>query len=470
VKLIKYLMAAAFAVTSSIVVADIPGLTVRDGLLVKCANEQTCAPVHLYGVNYYDAMWRNLNYTQDLSYQTGFSELKRMGVKVARVPLMAYWPIQHNLFFNNRVEYWKRVDALLATAEANNVGLIVSWMWEIWEIGEMVPFAVKAGYLVPGVDFVPANNKDKDGLPTTAEYRGDLDRADSGSVALMRKLTREFVTRYVDHPAILGWEFGNEASNQLHVSIQTMRTRPGSKTGQGMVLPNTDFTLPVHTGIDDTTAAIMEYFKGEWAKEVRAIDDYRFLMTGDSLPRTSAWNNEFNRRWLPDTLANSLEILDMYNPDPIDTVTLHVYTDKAYTNSLSYYWATERKTNKIVSDPNVAQNLYILINQYKQFATTLGKPLIIGEFGSQGDGTTELERLGWNAIIRALMDNDVQLALLWAFDTHDTSMVSTYGFNNGANVKWPRTPKMDFMDNCNNPDKASLVDAIRLFSGKECGE
>ena len=62
-----------------------------------------------------------------------------------------------------------------------------------------------------------------------------------------------------------------------------------------------------------------------FAETVRELDPGRVIFTGNAVPRPSAWHNEAENSWKPDSRAQFGEILLRDNPDRINSITIHVY-------------------------------------------------------------------------------------------------------------------------------------------------
>ena len=103
----------------------------------------------------------------------------------------------------------------------------------------------------------------------------------------MRTYIREVVSRYVNSPAIWGWEFGNEYNISVDLPDAWRNLRP--------VDPRLGRTRS--RGPDDTlTTEIFTSALSDFARTVREIDGHRILLTGNSVPRFSAYHMQTGRK------------------------------------------------------------------------------------------------------------------------------------------------------------------------------
>jgi hypothetical protein len=397
------------------------------GKLVRYDDTGSPQLLHAFGVNYYDAFKRNLNDSNETSFVEGFAYLRDHHIPVARVIAGGFWPKEMRLYFTDREEFFRRMDYFVAQAEQYGIGLVMSLFWP--RAGELVDDAVAAGILVPGVDFTPADplNLDKDGNPTYAEYTRALGRADSGSNAWITHYTRAIVERYGRSPAVWAWEFSNEYSNGVdHPNLVAIRTRPGSVIHQGMTLPSTTTNLvelPAWTGPDDLVRADVRVAKENFAQTVRSIDTWRLIMGGDSKPRSSAYHNMTEHAWVPDSRAENAQVLPIDNPAPMDTVTVHIYP-----TSETYF-----------PNDNPATNEIQLLEYYLAESAAMGRPMILGEWGAKGDGSTAEEKATFSRFVQALVDNEVQLSMLWDFDNQNVGQIPFWWVNPGTAKEYQLT-------------------------------
>jgi hypothetical protein len=408
------------------------------GKLVRYDDDGTPRLLHAFGVNYYDAFLRYLNDENDTSFVEGFEYLRDHSIPVARVLAAGFWPTNWSLYFSDAEAYFQRLDFFFAEAERCGVGLIVDCFWSASTIGELVDDAVEAGCLVPGVDFVPVDplNTNVYGEATCAEYKTALGRPDSGSVALIRRYTRELVERYAASPAVWGWEFGNEYNNEVdYPNITVMRDRPDGPA-QGMMLAETTSdkaVLPAWTGPDDLIRADVLVAKQVFADTVRSIDTWRLIMSGDTHPRTSAYHNWTVHSWTKDTRAEMAQVLPVDNPARMDTVTVHIYPKGPDAGADIYF------TDTPVTNEWLTGQYKELLDCYAEESAALGRPLIVGEWGVKGDGTTADEQATFHRMMQALIDSNVQLSLLWDFDNQNAGQTEEWWVNPGTDKEYQLT-------------------------------
>ncbi len=428
---------------------------VNAGKLVRYNDAGTEELLHAFGVNYYDAFYRYLKDVNDTSFIAGFEYLRDHNIPVARVLAAGFWPKDWNLYFTDREEYFQRLDYFVAQAEQYGIGLILDFFWSVYTPGEIVEGAVAAGILVPGVDFNPVDplNTNDFGVSTYAEYKRGLGRVDSGSNAFITHYTRELVERYGRSPAIWGWEFGNEYSNVVdHPNLVASRSRPGAPNTQGMMLPNTSTNfveLPAWTGPDDLVRADVLVAKTNFAHTVRSIDTWRFIMGGDSKPRSSAYHNMTEHSWTRDSRAQMAQVLPMDNPVPMDTVNVHIYPGTPTSNPEIYF------TDNPVTNQWLTGQYEELIDYFVAESAAMGRPLIVGEWGAVGDGTTADEKATYHRFMQALIDSGVQLSMLWSFDNKNAGQIPYWWVN-------PGTPKEYQLTN-EDPDLWDLEQANLFF-------
>ena len=427
------------------------------GKLIRYNAAGEAVALRAFGVNYYDAFLRYLLKSTDTSFIQGFGFLSAHHVPVARVLAAGFWPKDWALYFTDKTEYYRRMDLFVQQAEQNGVGLILDLFWTATTVGELVDDAVAAGYLTPGADFVPADplNLDYLGHSTYAEYRKALGRSDSGSNALIAYYTREVVRRYAYSPAVWGWEFGNECN--LAVDLPNISTqRPTRSPSLGQNLPAEGSGVAAWSGKDDITREDILVAKQAFATTVRSIDTWRFIMSGDSMPRQSAYSNWKSHTWTVNSRADLSKVIPVDNPAPMDTVTVHHYPENPGA-SATVYFTDGPVTNQWLTGQYKEQ-----LDYFVSSSAAVNRPLVVGEWGAIGDGTTADEKATFNRLMQALVDAHVQLSLLWTFDTRNVGMTNQWWVQTGQMTGYPASPKLYTLTNA-DPDLWDLEQANQTY-------
>ncbi len=320
------------------------GLYVRDGIIMRAGK-----PYRGIGVNYFNCFARTLQDPGDTSYEQGFAQMKRLGLPFARFMCGGFWPVDMKLYRENSREYFARLDRVVRSAERNGIGLIPSLFWNLCTVPDIV------------------------GEPCSSW--GD---PKCRTVAFMRRYTRDVVQRYRNSPAIWGWEFGNEYNLAADL--------PNAAEHRPPVWPSLG-TAASRSERDELTHTMFRTALREFAIEVRKHDPQRIIISGNSIPRPSAWHQMHERSWTRDTPAQFREMLLGDNPDPMDTLCIHAY---------------EPDDLARLAESMVA-------------ARESHKPLFVGEFGVQGRDTPE-NRARFRQVLDAMEASNVPLAALWVYD------------------------------------------------------
>ncbi len=321
-----------------------PGLYVRDGVLMHAG-----APFRGIGVNYMDCFARTLKDPADTSYERGFDELKKAGIPFARFMCSGFWPVDLKRYREDPEEYFARLDRVVKAAEARGIGLIPSLFWTLSTVPDLV------------------------GEPVSAW--GD---PQSKTHAWMREYTSEVVRRYAKSRAIWGWELGNEYNLAADL--------PNAKEHRPPVWPTLG-TPASRSEKDEITHAMMRTALREFGKEVRKHDRDRVIISGNSIPRPSAWHQMKELSWTKDNSEQFTEMLLGDNPDPLDTLSIHAYAAEDIERLATAAAAARRA----------------------------GKPLFVGEFGVEGPRTPESERK-LAAMLDQMQKLGIPFAALWVYD------------------------------------------------------
>lgn len=331
------------------------GLTVQNGRLLRDGQ-----PYRGIGVNYPDLFLRTVRRGDDLSYRAGLQQLARAGIPWVRFWACGFWPSDMDLYWKDKAAWFARLDQVVRAAEECHVGLVPSLFW-LWSTA-------------PDMVHEPMDQ---------------LGNRQSKTIAFMGQYTAEVVGRYRDSPAVWGWELGNEYNLSADL--------PNAAQHRPPVVPQLK-TATSRTARDELTSAELIAVLAEFARAVRRIDPRRIIVSGNSLPRPSAYHNTLQRSWKLDSPAEFAQVLRRDNPDPLDTLCVHVYpsTGQPY--------------------PGGARSLDDLIGTLCRLSAEAQKPLFVGEFGAAIPADPARERLVFQELLAAIERNPVPLAALWVFD------------------------------------------------------
>ncbi|QHI68844.1 cellulase family glycosylhydrolase [Tichowtungia aerotolerans] len=342
-----------------------PGLTVKDGEFLKDGK-----PFHGIGVNYFTAFIRKLGLEggtpnlNDDSYRQGFATLREHDIAFVRFAVGGFFPNEWKSYQENRTAYFEAFDRLVADAEAAGIGLIPSLFWFFPTVPDLV------------------------GEPI--DQWGNLD---SQTIAFMRQYTTEVVSRYKDSPAIWAWEFGNEFIHEADL--------PPPELGRGWIVP--DFGTPSERTARDKMFRKNIYVAYQaFADTVHAIDLHRPVLSGDTMPRPTAYHNFHDGAWGIDTKAEWEEIFLQDNA-AMDALSAHFY----------YFSLDEENHDGGFMEYGPEQQLPFMM----EISRRADKPLWIGEFGPSGKKKTpDQERRQFEFILNLFVENKVPLSALWNFD------------------------------------------------------
>ncbi len=242
-----------------------PGLYVVHGVLMRDGK-----PYVGIGANYNTLFGQLLKNKDETSSLDNLARLARAGIPFVRFRACGFMPENYQLYLQDRAEYFRRMDQVVACATQNKIGLIPSLFWRLATISEVV-----------------------------GESRSQLGNPNSRATRFIEDYTREIVERYKDSPAIWAWEFGNEAN--LGVDLGA-RNRPA----------------------DDLTSSQLRATYSIFAKTVRGIDPSRVIESGTCLPRPVAWHTAHGQKGRDNVAQAFSNLLDL-TPDPMNMISIHAY-------------------------------------------------------------------------------------------------------------------------------------------------
>jgi hypothetical protein len=359
-------MITGIAVSSQ--AASLPGLsTARDGTLLRNG-----VPYRGVGVNYPDAFLRPLRHPEDQSYRDDFRTLAANHIPFARITACAFWPSDYQLYLQDKENYFKVLDGVVKAAEESNVGLIADLFWTNSAVPDLV-----------------------------GEPRDQWGNSQSKTRQFMRTYIREVVSRYVNSPAIWGWEFGNECNLSLDNPDAWRNLRPA----------NPRLGMTRSRGPDDAlTTEIFTSALFDFARTVREIDDHRMLLTGNSVPRFSAYHMQTERRNGADNAEQFATMLLRQNPGPFNPICIH--------------------TAPMSPLPHFTKGYNELIQTCARAARSASKSLYIEEFmtcPAKTECSNATRRENVSKVLAAMQANKVSLASVWVYGRkmiHDPSSLS----------------------------------------------
>ena len=366
--LLAFLLSQAItAMPVSSQAASLPGLSAaRDGTLLRNG-----VPYRGVGVNYTDAFLRPLRHPEDESYRDDFRKLGANHIPFARITACGFSASDYQLYLQDKEKYFKLLDGVVQAAEESNVGLIADLFWSNTAVPNLV-----------------------------GEPRNQWGNPQSKTRQFMRTYIREVVSRYVNSPAIWGWEFGNEVNLSLD-SPDASRNLPPVNPRLGRMRSR---------GPDDAlTTEIFTSALSDFAKTVREIDDHRMLLTGNNIPRFSAYHMQTGSRG-PDNMEQWATMLLRQNPGPFNPVCIH--------------------TSPISPLPHFAKRYNELIQTCAGAARSASKSLYIEEFVNcppKTECSIATRRQIVNEVLAAIQANNVSLASVWVYGRkmiHDPNSVS----------------------------------------------
>lgn len=333
------------------------------------------------GINYFNGFTRTLDEGQynDDSYKIGFAYLKERNIPFIRFSLAGYWPKNWDLYLTDKEKFFQNLDAFVKAAEELEIGLIPSFFWHTPTVPDLVG--------------EPVNRWGK---------------KNSKTHEFMRRFIREVVVRYRDSPAIWGWEQGNEVN--LAVDL------PGDNSNLPPIVPSLG-TPSSRSREDKLSTSDLKVMMEAFAQEVRKYDGTRIVITGNAIPRSSAWNLLHNQQWTRDTRDQYIEMMGVQNPEPVNVLSIHAYPG---TVEDGYFFEDEVDYNG-------------LIEASMDASKSLLKPLFLGEWGAQEALFGESTYDKFMEILNAIQQHQVPLSAMWVFDypPHDEEEGINVSPNNG---------------------------------------
>ena len=183
------------------------------------------------------------------------------------------------------------------------------------------------------------------------DYRTLIANANSQSRKDMYAYLDYVINRYKGRKGVLAWEVGNELTLDIDID-------PGTRIRGGERRP---------------TAAEMNQFFIDVCAKIKSIDTLRMITSGGSVLRESAYGlsqlTESQTTWPPrDKYSEHRSIYSFYYQNTgFENVDIHFYTKKP--------------PNYRIRNDN-GSDLQLNIKLYNDMCTSIGRPLMIGEYGA----------------------------------------------------------------------------------------
>lgn len=298
------------------------------------------------GVNYFE-LYRRIYHEDKASKSTltGLETLAANGIPFVRFPGPFSEGDWQNEYMNNPSSYYAWMDEIVRKSESLGIMLIPSLFWNVESVFKLKNESWNA-------------------------YKDDY----SASIDFIKRYTTEFVSRYKDSKAILGWEFGNE------------------------------FSLMVDYSYEAPTNECMTNAFEEFGKAVRAVDPIRPIFSGNSEPRYAAYSlwKSPNKDWARDSPQQYCSMIKKFECDPINTVTIRGYYDEAPQHQ-----------------PMGIATYSDFLKTVMAYSKEINKPIFVGEFGSRMQKShvslADLRPMFENRL-QAILNNKVQLSAIWVYD------------------------------------------------------
>ena len=234
-----------------------PGLYFENNILMHEGKAYTGI-----GVNFFGAFC-NYFVSGNKEFNEMFALLAARGIEFCRINIGLFWPVNYAKWDKNQQLYYACLDEVIRSAEQNNIGIICSFFWHIQGISDYYDEPLNAW--------------------------GDLK---SKTRKYCAQYTEQIVRRYMESPAIWGYEFGNE--------INLACDLPNAADHRGAIIPELGTRLSRDKN-DELTSDIAQPLLENFAKLVKKTDKYgRIVTSGCAEPRPSQYNQKVNKSWKTD--------------------------------------------------------------------------------------------------------------------------------------------------------------------------
>lgn len=331
------------------------GLRVEDGRLMMAG-----IPFYGAGVNSYDLFLQCLADFSPAKARESLRVLKEHGIRFVRFSISVYYYDEMEAYTSDPERYFGLLRKVADAAEEMQIGLIPSFFWH--------------------------NNTIPDFFDEPFRAWGDRQ---SRTFGFLKTFTAGAVEALADSKAVWAWEFGNEfdLACDLPNAAEQMVHSPLPAHSDRTERTEEDFLK-----VSDVRTAMEGFSETVMAGDPRA----RMISSGFASMRPSQYNQTAHGSWQQDTREERRTVTALFYPDGVTAVSEHLYflEQQTFGETLS---------------------LKDYIGEIRAIAASLGKPYIIGEWGPAG----EADDAFCAAFARAVLDNRVQLSMIWNFNLED---------------------------------------------------
>ncbi|MEN8228882.1 MAG: Ig-like domain-containing protein [Bacteroidota bacterium] len=293
-----------------------------------------------------------------------------IGTQYLRVMVSGFYSPTLDVLRNDSVAFWSAMDELMAEFKANEMKIIPSLAWNLFQFSNYFN-------------------------ETVTDY---MTNSNSQSYLLLKKFIHDFVTRYKDEDVVLFYELGNEYNLYADLKIET-----------------NPWTGEPYTG--KFTTAQLSDFQKRTANFIRSLDPAAMVTSGNAMPRPSAYHLMLQPAFSPSGADWTVDNVDQFKQyvkileEGVDVISMHIYNG-----------SFEGPDRFGITDRNSAE----ILTYAKQASDEAGKLLFMGEFGDYDP----MIQQDTNAVFTQNMFNkiaelDIPFSAPWIWDFYQ---FSTYEF------------------------------------------
>ena len=351
------------------------------------------------GVNYYNMLNRAFSSKWDVSASLSALEtLAEYDVRVIRFNIAGYSYGDWDYVIKKEDRYFEALDSLADKAEELGIGLIPSFFWNQMSLSDY--FDEPAGLAL--------RTRETKTMKFVASFVGKV------------------VSRYAEHPAFYGWEYGNETD--LSMDLPDGNWNPP-------VLP-AHTTRPSRTKDDKIMSPDYVNALALFAETVRENDPYnRMIGTGNGHMRGRAYQLHKLGDWGPSADSDEQHeyMLDFIN-ESVTAVSSHMYGDGDSSVDVT--------PEKLTSERGDFSDWDGFMEYFVGQSRRMKKAVYLGETNCGYNSATAVSRPAENSvavareIAKAAVKADLQLTMFWNYDDRPDFNPDVPNNNTAGGTEW----------------------------------